>query len=284
MASAEWKRWGPFPFVEGIELTTTHQDRVFDWKSKHDERSIAYQIPTRTTARGYRFWQEGPVLDQGNYGYCVGFGITGELNADPFPVGLPTFDFAAGIFHLALKFDEIPGEADDTGTSVLAGAKAAQKMGLISEYRWCFGIDEVARGLYNHGPVVVGTPWLDSMMEPVYLDGHDGEAQNVPDLPVLDITGDEVGGHCYLLTGFTRFGNTEYFRMRQTWGQSWGRDGDAMIRKNDMAKLLKSSGEACILFDEPTSPTAPQPFGKAASPMLQPGPYGMGYGPNRSGM
>ena len=259
---------------------------MFDWKSKHDERSLAYQIPTRTTARGYRYWAPGPVLDQGSDGYCVGMGITGELNAEPIVAGQPTFDFAAGIFHLALKFDDIPGEADDTGTSVLAGAKAAQKMGYISEYRWCFGIDEVARGIYNHGPVVVGTAWLDSMFEPSYLDGHDADDPTVPNIPVLDITGAEVGGHCYLLTGFTRFGGTEWFRVRNSWGDNWGQDGDAMIRKDDMAKLLRGSGEACILFDVPTAPTATPAAtsGSKSSRLLQPGPYGMGYGPMRSGM
>jgi Papain family cysteine protease len=266
----------------------THEDRVFDWVSRHDERSLMYQIPTRTTARGYRQWQPGPPLDQGSYGYCVGFGITGELNAAPIAAGQPTFDFAAGIFHLALKFDEIPGEADDTGTSVLAGAKAAQRMGLISEYRWCFGIDEVARGVYNHGPVVVGTPWLDSMMEPFYLEGHDAENQVVPHLPVLDISGSEVGGHCYLVTGFTRFGDTEWFTIRNSWGQTWGRDGDAMIRKADLAKLLRSTGEACILFDVPTSPGAPAK--SKGGTLLQPSPSGMtlpqagAYLPSRSGM
>lgn len=262
---------------------TTHNGRMFDWKSKHDDRSIAYQIPTRTTARGYKNWQSGPTLDQGNDGYCVGFGVTGELNAEPIVAGQPTFDFAAAIFHLALKFDDIPGEADDTGTSVLAGVKAAKKMGFISEYRWCFGIDEVARGIYNHGPVVVGTPWLDSMFEPKYLNGYDANEPKVPNLPVLDISGDEVGGHCWLLTGFTRFGDTEWFRMRQSWGNEWGLNGDAMIRKADLAKLLKGTGEACILFDTPTSPTAPV-ANPGLNSLLQTNPYGMGYGPVRSGM
>ena len=227
--------------------------------------------------RGYRFWNEGPVLDQGQDGYCVGFGWTGELNAEPVVTGKPTFDFAASLFHLALKYDDIPGEADDTGTSVLAGAKAAQKMGFISEYRWCFSIDEVARGIYNHGPVVIGIPWLDSMFEPQYLPGHDepnpksGIAQ-VPNLPVLDCSGNEVGGHCCLLTGFTRFGNTEYFRLRNSWGESWGLNGDAMIRKQDLAKLLHGTGEACIAFDN------------EQQPVLEPTPHGLAYPPRRPGM
>lgn len=261
---------------------TQHQDRTFDWTSRHDERSLNYGIPTRTTQRGYRYWNEGPTLDQGKKGYCVGFGMTGELNADPIVAGQPTFDFAAGIFHLALKFDDIAGEADDTGTSVLAGCKATKRMGFISEYRWCFGVDEVARGIYNHGPVVVGTPWLDSMMEPTYLDGHDAaDNLRVPNYPVLDISGDEVGGHCYLLTGFTAFGDTEWFRVRNSWGESWGKGGDAMIRKSDMAKLLRGTGEAVILFDVPTSPGAAV-AGKRSS-LLQPTPHGMEYMPSRPG-
>lgn len=236
--------------------TKTHNNRTFDWSSKHDERSRQWAVPTYTTARGYKFWNTGPVLDQGDKGYCVGFGCTAELLADPIEVGQPTFDFAAGIFHLALKFDDIPGEADDTGTSVLAGAKATQKMGWISEYRWCFGVDEVARAIYNHGPVVVGTPWLDSMFDAkMPSDTPDPNAADspvgstLPDLPVLNCKGTEVGGHCYLLTGFTRFGNTEYFRMRNSWGASWAKGGDAYIRKSDMAHLLRGTGEACIFMD-----------------------------------
>lgn len=277
-------------------MTETDQrpQRVYDWVSKHDPRSLNYSIPTRTIGRGYRSWQPGPTLDQGQYGYCVGFGITGELLAQPIVAGQPTFSFASSIFHLALKYDDIPGEADDTGTSVLAGAKAAHKLGMISEYRWCFGVDEVARAIYNHGPVVVGTPWLDSMENPQYLDGWDEQNTQplVPNGPVLDISGSEVGGHCYLLTAFTRFGNTEWFKMLNSWGYGWGQQGAAWIRKTDMGKLLQSTGEACVLFDVPVSPG--RPAGKSA--LLQNTPTGMvvpgsmgspeasAYLPSRSGM
>jgi len=246
--------------------------RKLDWKSRHDERSRSYSIPTYTTMRGYRYWEEGPALDQLEKGYCVGFGWTGELNAEPIRTGLATFDFAASMFHLALRYDQISGEADDTGTSVLAGGKAAQKMGFISEYRWCFSVDEVARGIYNHGPVVIGIPWLSSMFEPIYLDGHDASEPRVPDYPILDCSGDEAGGHCALLTGFTRFGNEEWFRLRNSWGEDWGLRGSAMIRKNDLARLLHGSGEAAIAFDVPNSA------------VLAPTPMGMQYLPGRSGM
>lgn len=264
-------------------------ERVYDWISKHDERSRNYSIPTRTIGRGYRMWLPGPTLDQGQKGYCVGFGITGELLAEPITAGKPTFDFAASIFHLALKYDDIPGEGDNTGTSVLAGAKAAQKMGFISEYRWCFGVDEVARAIYNHGPVVVGTPWMDTMEEPKYLEGWDDGAGNpkVPNGPVLDISGSEVGGHCWLIYAFTRFGNTEWFKMLNSWGYGWGQQGSAWIRKSDVGKLLRSTGEACMLFDTSVSPGGPQ--GK----LLQQTPHGMqlpeqatatAYLPSTSGM
>jgi hypothetical protein len=279
---------------KGMVMTTTDERpaRKYDWVSKHDERSMNYSIPTRTIGRGYRTWEPGPTLDQGEYGYCVGFGITGELLAKPIQTGQPTFDFAASIFHLALRLDDIAGEADDTGTSVLAGAKACQKMGFISEYRWCFGVDEVARGIYNHGPVVVGTPWLDTMETPQYLEGWDSVSGNprVPNGPVLDISGSEIGGHCYVATGFTRFGNTEWFKILNSWGYSWGDQGSAWIRKDDMAKMLRTTGEACILFDVSVAPGTPATLKRRDSGLLESTPGGMrlpeggAFLPSRSGM
>lgn len=249
----------------------TDTARKFDWVSRHDERSKEYSIPSRTTQRGYRLWTEGPALDQGQNGYCVGFGWTDELLCEPIVTGLPTFDFAAGLFHLALKFDDVAGEVDTQGTSVLAGAKAAQKMGFIGSYRWCFGVDEVARGVYNHGPVVVGTAWLDSMEDPQIVPGFNEDVHGharLPDMPLLDCSGNEVGGHCYLITGFTRFGDNEYFRIRNSWGATWGQNGSALIRKSDMAALLRNTGEACIAFDvAPVTGLANSPQGMVNAPI-----------------
>lgn len=220
---------------------------VLDWKPRHDPRSRDYPIRTllrSTTTRQDRQWPPGAVLDQGYEGACVGYAWTSEALATPVPVDLkrlrayaPTEpnNFARFVYRSAQHIDEWSGEQYE-GTSVLAGAQTMWNLGLLNEYRWAFNIQDVADTVANLGPVVVGTNWYSGMYQ-----APDG---------LLTRAGTLVGGHAYLIVGYTksnpRLGGAESLTVKNSWGPSWGRNGLADITLDNMASLLAEQGEACV--------------------------------------
>jgi hypothetical protein len=217
---------------------------ILDWKSSHDPRSRAF--PIRALLGSHveprrRKWKPGTILDQGSEGACVGFGWTGELLASPrrseTRVTAASGNlFALDLYHRAQVLDEWPGEAY-SGTSVLAGAKALMEKGLIESYRWCFGIDDVRAAIITEGPVVIGIPWYESMYE-TEMNGE------------VVVDGDQVGGHCILVTGYDPshpdFEGREMYRWRNSWGSAYGINGSGWIDAGDLRDLLADAGEACV--------------------------------------
>lgn len=225
-----------------------------DWVPRHDPRSRSFAIrsvitrPTRRTRR----WTPGAVLDQGWEGACVGFAWTGEAIATPVRVDLRTVGSLASnpglqepnalarqVYRNAQLIDEWEGESYE-GTSVLAGAKVLTNLGLIKEYRWAFGVEDVIDTLILRGPVVLGTYWFDSMYE-----APGG---------VLEPAGPIVGGHAYLATAYNHqssnpaFLGTPTITVRNSWGPSWGVNGSAEIRVAALGDLLRLDGEACVPY------------------------------------
>ena len=219
--------------------------RTFDWESRHDERSRNYpvrQLLAEIPKVKSRMWLEGRVLDQGREGACVGFGWTAALLARPDrPSPQPETDlatkFAKEVYYQAQKVDEWAGENYE-GTSVLAGAKILQARNLIDSYYWAFSIEDVRDAVIWKNPVVLGIPWYSGM----YDTAPSG---------LVRVSGSVVGGHCITLTGYHPRAiidgqRREIFRWRNSWGSDYGRRGSGYIELSDLAKLLKSQGEACI--------------------------------------
>ena len=204
--------------------------RTFDWRSRHDPRSRNYAIRDKLDVQvTSRFWTPGQVLDQGSEGACVGFGWSGELACEPVKITVSNAS-AFELYEEAKTLDRWPGE-DYSGSSVLAGAKALMRRGQLVEYRWAFGIEDVRDAILGHGPVVLGIPWYEGM-----YDAPNGR---------VAVSGIKVGGHCILATGY----DMGWFRLRNSWGPSWGIGGDADIREHDLAYLLNDDGEACVPTD-----------------------------------
>jgi hypothetical protein len=144
----------------------------------------------------------------------------------------PLYDnrYANGVYGEAKEIDEWYGE-DYEGTSVLAGAKVLKNRGLISEYRWCFSMEDVLRTISYHGPVVLGINWYEGMFTPD-LSGY------------IRPTGGYAGGHCLLARGVNV--RKERVLLKNSWGRSWGRWGGCYISFDDLGQLLSESGEACV--------------------------------------
>lgn len=219
-------------------------ERTLDWRSYHDPRSRDYPmrtlLPPQTEVLS-KVWTEGPVLNQGAEGACVGFGWMTELMSepivpDPMPITASAEQEALTIYKSAQLIDQWPGE-EYSGTSVLAGAKIMQEKGYIKEYRWCFSVDDLRDTVLNYGPVVVGVPWYEGMY--------------IADSGLVSIQGNLVGGHCLTVTGYlpqhTVNGITDdMFRWRNSWGSNYGDQGSAYIRVSDMQRLVSEGGEMCV--------------------------------------
>ena len=201
---------------------------------EYDRRNAAYPIAAilpDKKPRSYK-WDCSVVLDQGNLGSCVGNGFAHELIARPKVHILGQSD-AVKIYRLAQTMDPWPGE-DYEGTSVLAGVKATQQLypKWIKEYRWANTLDDLILTLGYHGPVVLGVAWYSGFYSP------DSNG-------IIKITGNVVGGHCILANGVNI--KKKLIQLHNSWGKSYGKNGNAFISFSDMQKLLNQGADACVL-------------------------------------
>lgn len=180
-----------------------------------------------------------PVLNQGQEGACVGFGVTNELRFNPVPIaGLDETFARESIYWPAQRVDQWPGgsypggEPVYEGTSVRAGIKVAQKLGYVGEYRSSSTEAEMALAI-SIGPVIIGVDWYESMFKP------DTRGYIKP-------TGRKMGGHCCLVVGLRVTGTRGqgHYVIYNSWGPTWGDNGTAKISRRHMAYLLDTGGDA----------------------------------------
>ena len=98
----------------------------------------------------------------------------------------------------------------------------------------------MAAAISHEGPVVFGIPWLDSMFD-------------ARPSGLLDCSGSVMGGHAIMGRGLSlkprltgeRL-SEPVIRLHNSWGRSWGKDGDCFIRLSDLERLLEDDGECCV--------------------------------------
>lgn len=199
-----------------------------------DKRDNKYKLAYQSTPRFYRYWNTSWQGDQGATPQCVGYSWAHWLNASPFR----QFVKPDGLYRLCQYVDEWEGN-DYDGTSVRAGAKVLQSLGFISEYRWTTDIQTLANAILTRGPVVVGTWWYSAMYQP----DKDGW---------LTVSGSREGGHAYLVTGVNT--RQHKFKIKNSWGEGWGRNGTAYVMFSDMQRLLSEHGECCLGIEQRPGP------------------------------
>jgi hypothetical protein len=227
------------------------RDRTFDYRPRLVEANRqfrvqgAHQFPL--LANISRYWIPGlSVLDQGSEGACVGFGVTGEAMASPVRQRFPKVQMTDGatwrdasevmarkVYKEAQQIDEWEGDSYD-GTSVRAGMLVGRERGWWDGFRWAFSMADL-RAALEEGPVVLGVLWTEGMYEA--LGGR------------LVVTGPAVGGHCILSTGYSANwrGGGPHYRLRNSWGRSWGLNGSAYIKDSHLNKILfEAGGEAAV--------------------------------------
>lgn len=210
----------------------------------HDPRSrqfgVAPLLEKRKRPASTTWWRRG-VTDQGNTSSCVGHAVAGLVGTSPHRQHVSR-DALGGLdpyvlYRWAQDLDPWPaGEPDYYGTSTLAGLAAAKRAGLIDEYRWCFGLDDVLATLSHYGPVVVGVNWYEGFDRP----GEDGR---------LRIAGEVRGGHAVQLLGVNPDDKT--VRGVNSWGPGWADRGRFEWEWATLERLLGEEGEAgCAVVHE----------------------------------
>jgi hypothetical protein len=194
------------------EPTTPGLGRVF---VRHDDRSVDFGVRPLlarvSVVRKPTFWPlpDGPYpLSQRREGNCTGMGISHELAVGP--VMVPGIDdaYARERYRRNREEDQRMGNTFTEGATILATMKAAKKDGLITGYRWAFGVDDVVDTLCSVGPVILGIRW------------HQGMYRTNP-LGLVRVTGPVVGGHCLACVGYDEH---PVWGPCVLWLNSWGRE------------------------------------------------------------
>jgi C1A family cysteine protease len=95
---------------------------------------------------------------------------------------------------------------------------------------WGYSVEDIAKFIYENGPVVAGTRWYYSMSNP----DPNG---------FVRAYGAYEGGHAWTIYGVDS--KWETFFAINSWGTSFGRNGRFFIKFNEMDKLLKEGGQVC---------------------------------------
>jgi len=192
-----------------------------------------------------RYWDDTQWWgNQGSTSECVAYAWIHWLEdgpiyqpSSPQPILNPNT-----VYREAQKIDEWPGE-NYNGTSVRAGAKILQRQGFINQYLWAYDLTTLINTVLNTGPVVVGTLWYRNMFVP-------NKSTNI-----IRASGPVMGGHAYLINGVDT--TKRLFRIKNSWGKNWGKNGSAFISFTDMAKLIGRQGEICLATELSIIPTRP---------------------------
>jgi len=176
-------------------------------------------------------WKIGNALNQGSTSHCVGYAWGQFIQSSPFfDLNLPKIT-SQEIYTKAQKIDQWEGEEPDSyGTSVRAGAKVLKELGLIKDYVWGYSVEEIAKFIYENGPVVMGSNWYASMSNP----DQNGFARPISTYE---------GGHAWLIYGVDC--QWETFFAVNSWGSQFGKNGRFFVKFSDMEKLISSGAQAC---------------------------------------
>lgn len=203
----------------------------------HDPKSWNYRAVEviDTTKPRSKTWRRGQAYNQHNTPHCVAFTGKGLLNSSPHSAAVPydvrikysTDEFYTGAQHN----DEWPGEAYE-GTSGLGLCRYLKSKGLIAEYRWCFGLNDVLLALSYLGPVGIGVWWKTSMWD-VDNNGY------------LNVYGANEGGHEIELIGVDV--EDQCVIAMNSWGPDWGVDGRFKMSFGPFEELLAEQGDAFVI-------------------------------------
>ena len=207
----------------------------------HERARTLHPFSAETTVRTRRFWkQDGWWGDQGNTGTCVAFALT-HRHADP------PMRHAEVPYERQWVYDLYVEATGDTslqeGTWAHVVARRMMERGLIKSFEWVTSPAALRYAVLERGTVCVGTYWHEQMFWPR------AEHNN----KYLHVEGPIVGGHEYLVNAIElepEFGGPPYYRVKNSWGRNWGKNGTARIACTDLEALVFDNyGDAVVLSE-----------------------------------
>jgi papain like protease len=187
---------------------------------------MAAVVPRRSV-RTSRYWNDRWWWgDQGQTPQCVAYSAMHFVADGPITHGVRRMPFE----EPASFFAAIGGS--DYGAYVRDAMVRLQQLGVIGAYHWAFSMAELDLALLEVGPVIIGVDWFDGMFDP--------DASGF-----IHPTGDVAGGHAIECNGINV--ETGTYRLKNSWGRSWGKSGRCYVKRADMEYLLFGlNGEAVL--------------------------------------
>jgi hypothetical protein len=228
LTTVSYPRWAATNYAD---ITQTHW-----WKALNYLGGFA---PPPPPASGTLWQDPEAVLDQGNFGTCVGNGCAQWGNTLPIDDKFTEKD-ARAIYYEATVLDGSPDDPDSPGggqqgATVRSGVKALKNRNRLSTYAFASSLDTALAFLQKSGPVIVGTDWMNDMFDPV--NGF------------VKPTGGVAGGHCYLLLGYD---GSDVLTFLNSWGANWGLKGYFKMHKADFESLFSNQGELAAAVELPS--------------------------------
>lgn len=202
--------------------------RIYDPDERDNLFQMSEHVDLEVPLPPYRFHACRDSADQGDSPKCVGYSWRNWAQMSPVMTRIGEGPSGDTIYAEAQKIDGFPMPHD--GSSVRAGAKVLQTLGLIQSYVWADSIATAKAFILQNGPVVFGSNWMSGQMTP--------DSNNF-----IHATGSVVGGHAYSVVGYSS--RLSAFRILNSWGRGWGQVGRCWISEQDLASLFDRNAEAC---------------------------------------
>lgn len=213
--------------------------KVKAWAKEATARILGNPIPPAPTPtptpQAVEWANPRPVLDQGDYGTCVGNGWAQWGNSDPVNDSYIEDD-ARAIYYDATVYDGAPDTTYQQGATVRSGAKAMVKRQRLQVYASAQTLDDALQWILTKGTIVFGTDFTYGMESP-------------DSAGLVHPTGGVAGGHCYLGVGYDP--SSQKIKFLNSWGTSWGVNGYFYMFKNEFEQLYADNGEAWAAVELP---------------------------------
>ncbi|GGX48281.1 C1 family peptidase [Undibacterium squillarum] len=254
-----------------LDARADRQDIRDQW-FQPEVRHLSARFPDDATVESVwnAYADAGFIRNQGNDGACTGFGLAAVIHYLNWLRSDPVMPRSARmLYHLAQLYDEWPGE-DYSGSSCRGALKGWHKHGVCSEDLWPFTVAEDGSAPAFEAPqsgwdsdalqCMLGVYYrvdksdITAMQAAIAQTGalyassatHAGwdtprwpdrkrpaQLSSIQQLPVIQPHAIRQGGHAFALIGYNETG----FVVQNSWGESWGWRGLAILTYDDWLTL-----------------------------------------------